>query len=56
MAILVSKDEKLAVPQPEPKKPYTSPRLTRHGTIGELTKGGGGFSIDETGSSASNSF
>lgn len=53
---IVTKNEKLAASQPEPKKAYTAPRLTRYGTIGELTKGGGGYLEDMTGAGPSGSF
>jgi hypothetical protein len=35
--------------QDEPRKPYTTPLLTRWGTLRELTHGGGGIKTDPAG-------
>jgi hypothetical protein len=45
-----TREGKLAHDAPEPKKPYSAPRLVKYGDLRQLTRGGRGRRLDATGS------
>jgi hypothetical protein len=45
-----TREGKLAHDAPEPKKPYSAPRLVKYGDLRQLTRGGKGRRLDAAGS------
>jgi hypothetical protein len=45
-SLVKTREDKLAHKAPEPKKPYSAPRLIKYGDLQQLTRGGHGFRAD----------